>query len=157
MGEHEQENPQSHNEPAKKRKSLKVALRDGSAFTVMDYFGTAYFEAFVVALGFAAQQVAYILTIPQFITSLSQLASQRLIRRFGRFRVLTDAVFFQAITIILLVFLGIWTQSIILIILFLSLFYALGAIGGNAWVSVMGDLVPERIRGRYFSIRARIM
>jgi MFS family permease len=35
----------------------------------------------------------------------------------------------------------------------LFLMYASGAIGGPAWVSWMADVVPDRIRGRYFSRR----
>jgi MFS family permease len=39
----------------------------------------------------------------------------------------------------------------------LTLFYATGSVAGNAWISLMGDVVPETKRGRYFSARAKIM
>lgn len=33
---------------------------------------------------------------------------------------------------------------------------AIGAVGGPAWISWMGDLIPRRVRGRYSSNRARL-
>jgi hypothetical protein len=89
----------------KKKKTMKLALRDGSAFNVMEHFGTAYFEAFLVALGFLASQLTAIVTVPQFLNSLLQLFSQKLIRRFGRFNVMTNAILLQSISIVLFVFL----------------------------------------------------
>src|SRR3989344_1579015 len=44
----------------------------------------------------------------------------------------------------------------ILLIVFYSLYAIFGAIAGPAWFSLMGDLVPEKIRGKYFSKRNRI-
>jgi len=148
---------ETHEERVNKKKTMKLALRDGSAFNVMENFGTAYFEAFIVALGFIASQLTAIVTIPHFLNSLIQLLSQRLIKRFGRFNVMTNGIFIQALSIALFVLLGLLTKSSIVIILTLTLFYASGTIAGHAWLSLMGDVVPENKRGRYFSARAKIM
>ncbi|MFT4309290.1 MAG: MFS transporter [Candidatus Woesearchaeota archaeon] len=150
-------------ESSEKRRTMRLALRDGSAFNVMEHFGTAYFEAFLVALGFVASQLSAILTVPHFLNSLLQLLSQKLIRRFGRFNVMAYGIFFQSMSIVLFVFLGmliyqeLLPMNPLLIIISLSFFYATGTIAGHAWISIMGDIVPENRRGRYFSARAKIM
>jgi MFS family permease len=148
---------ESQAERSKKKLTMKLAYRDGSAFNVMEHFGTAYFEAFLVALGFVASQLTALVTIPHFLNSLIQLFSQKLITKFGRYRVMTNGIFLQAVAIMLFVFLGLMTRNIVVIILTLTFSYAAGTIGSHAWLSIMGDVVPENKRGRYFSARAKIM
>src|SRR5258707_15324359 len=48
---------------------------------------------------------------------------------------------------------GLASAAINLFTVLLFLMYAGGAVGGPAWVSWMADVVPDRIRGRYFSRR----
>jgi len=47
-------------------------------------------------------------------------------------------------------------QKVWWLIVFVTLSTVAGAIANPAWGSMMADLVPERIRGRYFSARGRI-
>src|SRR5690242_6026944 len=40
-----------------------------------------------------------------------------------------------------------------MVLMLMFLMHAAGAFGGLAWVSWMADVVPERLRGKYFSRR----
>lgn len=141
----------------RKRQTLGLSIRDGIAFSILTYFGVSYFSAFAVALGFAASQISYIISLPQFFQSISQLWSQNAISRWGRFRVLLNSVMIQSFSLALFVILGIATGNIYLVILFLSIFYASGGYATNAWGSLIGDIVPEKKRGVYFAHRTKLM
>lgn len=147
-----------------RRKTMLLSIRDGSAWTTMEKFATEYLSAFIVALGFVGDQLSYLITLPQAITALVQMASQSLIVRFGRLRVLADGVFAQAVTLAFIIAAGLATVEHalplgialwVLVVLF-SAYYAAAAIAGNAWVSLMGDVLPERARSRYFGMRTRV-
>jgi MFS family permease len=47
-----------------------------------------------------------------------------------------------------------WAADCFLLMMFFM--YAVGNAGGPAWASWMADLVPERIRGKYFSVRRQV-
>ena len=141
----------------KKKKTMKLSLKDGIAFSVLQYFGVSYISAFAVALGFAASQISYIISLPQFFYSISQLWSQNAISKWGRFRVLTNGVMIQSFSLALFVIFGIATHNIMLVILFLSLFYASGGFATNAWGALIGDIVPEKRRGEFFAHRTKLM
>lgn len=149
---------------AGRRRTLLLSIRDGSAWTTMEKFATEYLSAFVVALGFVGDQLSYLLTLPQAITALVQMGSQELIARFGRLRVLADGVFAQAVSLALIIAAGVATAehalslqtSLWVLVALFSAYYAAAAIAGNAWVSLMGDTIPERARARYFGMRTRV-
>jgi MFS family permease len=146
-------------ERAKRRKTMLLSIRDGSAWTVMEKFATEYLSAFIVALGFAGQQLSLLMTLPQAITALIQMISQTLMNRYGRLRVLADSVFWQAVVlalIILAAFIVPFDALLIALTILITIYYTTGAIAGNAWVSLMGDIVPEKARSKFFGARARV-
>ena len=143
-----------------RRRTMILSIRDGSAWTVMEKFATEYLAAFVVALGFVGQQLSMLLTIPLGATAVLQLVSQSLITRYGRLRVICDAVMFQTVTIALIIvsaFLVPFTSLLPVLIVLITVYYATNAVAGNAWISLMGDLVPERSRARFFAARSRVI
>ena len=150
------------NDSEDRKRTMKLSLRDGGAFNVMDYFGTAFFEAFIVSLGFAATSVAYIITIPQFITSLFNFFSQRIISSAGRYKTLIFSVMIQALALVPLTLLGFIpipssAVKILLLTIVLSIYYSAGTMAGNSWFALIGDIVPDKVRGKYFGLRTQIM
>jgi MFS family permease len=100
--------------------------------------------------------VALLVTIPVFLGACTQLLAPGLIRRWGR----RKAVFVAASALQALAWLVIvaaflvprsWGYGVLLAGFVLS-FAGLHA-GVPAWTSVMGDLVPSDVRGRFFGSR----
>ncbi|TNF39052.1 MAG: MFS transporter [Gammaproteobacteria bacterium] len=140
-------------------RSLRHSVRDGAAYAVMAGSGETYFSAFAVFLKASTAQIGFLASVPALLASFAQLLSAWLGHRFGKRKtiILTGALL-QAI---------IWIPMAILPLLFVdyaveifiscvTLFYAFGNLAAPQWSSLMGELVTEKKRGRYFARRTRI-
>jgi MFS family permease len=139
--------------------SLRHSVRDGVAVSIQSGSGENYFNAFAVHLKATTGEIALLAALPPLVGSLAQLSSAWLGSRFGGRRdMILFGVRLQACT---------WPFFILLPLLFpdhaISLFlacvvayYAAGALVSPHWSSLMGELVPERKRGRYFALRNRL-
>jgi MFS family permease len=144
----------------KVRKSLKYSVLDGAAYSGMAGFTQNYITPFALALKATTVQIGLLSSFPNFAVALSQLVAPYLVERTGsRKGVILAAVFIHAIM---------WLPVFIVPCLFpesgvwwLIGLFTIGAISdalaNPAWRSMMGDLVHEKIRGRYFSFRNRIV
>ena len=120
------------------------------------------FVGFALALGASNRQIGF-LTSTMGLGSLAQLFGSYLIQRTGRRRRLFTASFLisRALwVLIILVPLVIpeesagWRVPTVFAVLVLS--NLLHALGANAWMSWMGDLIPRDIRGRFFGTRQAV-
>lgn len=144
------------------KKTLKLNLRNSILFNILEYFFTSFIDAFVVALGFLPNIISFIITLPQFFTSILQLFTNSFVEKFGRKKVFEYSILFQSLSIVFFVFFSIilkqyFLLDIIVMIFFITLYFSFGMIAYNVWISIMGDLVPENIRGKYFSYQGKIM
>jgi MFS family permease len=118
-----------------------------------------YTTPYALTMGATTQQVGFLASIPNLIMSLAQLAAPGLSDRAGgRKRLvllmaLMHAVMFLPILIIPYVF---GTQQVWWLIGFLTLGTAFDAVSQPPWGSMMADLVPMELRGRFFGGRNRI-
>jgi MFS family permease len=143
----------------KVRKSLRYSTLDGAASSAMAGFTQNYITPFALALKATTVQVGLLSSFPNFITAFSQLITPYLVEKAGsRKGVILPAVLVHAISwlpVFLLPYFfpgtGVWW----LIGLF-TFGCVAGALANPAWGSMMADLVPENLRGRYFSFRGRI-
>jgi MFS family permease len=143
----------------KVRKSLRLNIFDGAASFAMMGLTQNYITPFALAFKATTTQIGLLSSYPNFAIALSQLAAPALVDRAGsRKRVILPSVLLQAVMwlpIFLLPYLfpdsGVWW----LIALF-TIGSIFGAIASPPWSSMMGDLVHEDVRGRYFSFRGRI-
>ena len=103
-------------------------------------------------------------TALQYLAALVSLPASLLIERTGRRKqIFFMGHYFQRSMWFVLALVPYWIMTrygvshaslaLNLFIPLLFLMYAGGAVGGPGWVSWMADVVPERIRGRYFSRR----
>jgi len=140
-------------------KSLKYSIVDGSAYSAMLGLTQDYIVPFALALKATVLQVGLLSSIPNLTMALSQLGAPRLAERAGsRKRLILPVVFLHAlmwVPILLIphLFPG---EKIWWLIGFLTLSTVLGSLGNPAWGSMMADLVPEKMRGRYFGFRGKI-
>lgn len=139
--------------------SLRHSVRDGVAFSVMTGGGESYFSAFAMHFKATVAEVGVLSSLPPLIGSFFQLLSVTIGRQLGNRRgVIMLGAILQVLSWLPLTVLPIlypdW--ALLSILASLILFYAAGNLVTPQWTSLMGDLVPERRRGRYFSHRSRL-
>ncbi len=143
----------------KVNKSLSYSIMDGAAFSAMLGLTQSYIAPFALALQATTAQIGLLTSIPSLMMALSQLTAPQLVKKAGsRKAMILPAVALHAVLwlpIFLVPFL-IPSAKVWWLIGLVSLSTVAGAIANPAWGSMMADLVPQRIRGRYFSARGRI-
>ena len=141
------------------KKSLKYSILDGSAYSAMLGLTQDYIVPFALALKATTAQVGLLSSVPNLSMALSQLGAPRLAERAGnRKGLILPVVFLHALLWlpILLVPHLFQDQKIWWLIGFFTLSTVFGSLGNPAWGSMMADLVPEGMRGKYFGFRGRI-
>jgi MFS family permease len=141
------------------RRSLRLSVLDGAAYAAMLGLVQNYITPMALALKATTAQVGLLSSIPNLIVALSQLAAPRLSESAGsRKGFILPMVFLHAIMFIpvLLIPFIIDSSQVWWLIAFITVSTAFGAMANPAWGSLMADLVPIRLRGRYFSSRGRI-
>ena len=148
--------------PEQIRKGLKISVWEGAFATAhLTLSSGVFLVGYALMLGVNDFQLGLLAALPflaQMVQPLSALLVQNLKER--KTFTLVGSVFFR----------GIWILLIFLPLLILSKDYkislflfiiALSAVVNNfttvSWLSWMADLVPEKIRGRYFGIRNNIL
>ncbi len=141
------------------RKSLRFSVLDGAAYAAMLGLIQNYVTPLALALKATTAQVGLLSSIPNLIVGFSQLAAPDLSERAGsRKRLILPMVFLHAIMFVpvLLIPFIFQNSQVWWLIAFITVSTVFGAISNPAWGSLMADLVPIRLRGRYFSSRGRI-
>lgn len=141
------------------RKSLKLSVLDGSAYAAVLGLTQNYITPLALELKATTAQIGLLASVPSFTMALSQLAAPDLSERAGSRKglilpvVFMHAIMFVPILLIPYIFHG---SQVWWLIGFVTISVVLGAIANPAWGSMMADLVPIRLRGRYFGFRGRI-
>ena len=141
------------------RRSLRLGVFDGAAFSAMLGLSQDYIVPFALALKATTTHIGLMTSIPSLTMALSQMMAPRLTDRAGtRKRLILPVVIVHALMWlpILLVPYLFQDQRIWWLIGFLTMSAVFGSLGNPAWGSLMADLVPEGMRGKYFGSRGRI-
>lgn len=140
-------------------KSLRHSVRDGAAYSVMAGSGETYFSAFAVFLKASTAQIGFLASVPPLVASFAQLFSAWLGHKTGQrkriimFGAVLQALIWCPMALLPLLYPSYAVQLFILCVIF---YYAFGNLAAPQWSSLMGELVAERKRGRYFARRTRI-
>ncbi|MBN1850985.1 MAG: MFS transporter [Deltaproteobacteria bacterium] len=141
--------------------SLRASIHDGVSHAVMMGSGETYLGPFGIFLRASTLQVGLLASLPQLFGAVMQwVGAIKMDRIHSRRRVIITGASIQASTLIpmaLLPFIfgkGTWS---ILFLLALIMVYQ-GANGGvvPVWNSLIGDLIPTNVRGRFFGHRNRL-
>jgi MFS family permease len=149
----------THRKDAVVRKSLKYSVLDGSAYAAMLGLSQNYFTPLALALKATTGQIGLLTSIPNLIMGISQLAAPDLSEKAGSRKgiilpmVFLHAVMFIPICLVPFIFPN---SQVWWLIAFVTIGTVAGAIPNPVWGSLMADLVPIRVRGRYFAFRNRI-
>jgi MFS family permease len=140
-------------------RSLRHSLWDGVYFSAMIGTAESYFSAFAVHLRATTAQIGVLAALPPLLASLMQLASAWLGRKLGRRRgIIVFGALLQAATLVPLALLPLAFPALAvpLLILCATVYFCGPNLGSPQWGSLMGDLVPETHRGRFFALRTRL-
>ncbi len=149
-------------EEIKKTKALKTSIKEGAATSSSIALGDNYIALFALELKAQPFLIGVISAIAGIVGPLAQLYGNHLMQSHSRKQIVRRFVGLQAflwLPLTLLAFLswqGITTFMLPLLIIGYTLIIVTAGITYPAWFSWMGDLVPQKERGRYFSKRSRI-
>lgn len=148
--------------PAEKRQNLTIFFYDGLFAAASDKIILTYITIYLLSLGASGQLIGLLSSLSNFAAALLLLPAAMLVERSGERKRITlatgsgsrSAVFLMAL---LPFFLG-RSSALIWVIFALALIReVLNHLGYPGWMSLTGDIVPIRGRGRYFGTRNFIM
>ena len=150
----------THGPASRVRRSLRFSTAEGMFVEVFNACaGPTVLTGFALWLGATPLQVALVGQLPT-IAPLVQLPAAWVTSALGRRRtaLVTIALSRQVLLpLAVLPFLPIGRDTARAVLLWVAAASAvLGVVGNNAWTAWMGDLVPERLRGRYFGGRTAV-
>jgi len=139
------------------RPALRLSVLDGIAFAFMVGIGESFLVADAVRLLASTTEQGLVVTLPLFVGALGPLIALRYLGRIPRRKPhVVASVAAQAAVWFLLAWLDHAGGNDPLVLITLAAFYQLfGQSSGASWTSWMGDVVPRRLRGRYFGRRNR--
>lgn len=141
-------------------RSLQHSVRDGVYQSFMSGSGETYLTAYALFLKATTAQIALLATLPLLLGSFAQLFSAWYGKRTGKRKaIIMSGVIFQALVWLPMIWLPYFfpAHAITILLVCVVLFYAAGQFSNPVWSSLMGDLVPEDKRGRFFANRTALM
>ena len=139
--------------------SLRHSLKDARAFAVMTGSGETYFSAYALFLRATTPQIGLLASLPPLLASFVQLLSAWIGHLTGqRRRIILTGAGVQAASLLPLALLPLLfpAAAVPLLIGCVVLYHAGANLATPQWSSLMGDLVPDRKRGRFFAMRTRL-
>jgi MFS family permease len=149
----------SHLSREQVKKSLRNSLLDGSAYSVMLGLTQNYITPYALTMKATPQQIGLLTGVPNLTMAAAQFAAPALSERMGSRKgfilpmVLGHAVMWLPILLVPYLF---QTHQVWWLIAFVTLSTAFDSALNPAWGSMMADLVPTQMRGRFFGLRNRI-
>jgi MFS family permease len=140
---------------SKIKSALRYSTMDGVANAVMLGAGESYILAYAILMSASDLQLSIIATLPILIASIFQLYSIKLMHKMqSRKKIVILFASIQALTWIPIAILyNLNNGQIPNLIFFVTLYWAFGLTSSPVWTSWMGDLVPEKHRGKFFGRR----
>ncbi len=140
--------------------SLDACIKEGVCAQIMIGIYDYYLIPLALFLKASTLQVGFLVSIPHFLSALSQFAAARIVKMAGsRRELLLKGIAVQAILLIpipLLTFIHL-PHKLEWLLMFVTMFRVLGSIVGPPWGSIVSDYLPEDKRGQYFGRRAQIV
>jgi MFS family permease len=142
------------------RKNMRYSTSEGVFNSASDSINNAYLTPFAMSLGATSAEVGILSAAQNLASTLSQIPGAMLTEYVDRKTIWVFAQTFGKILLwiplLLLPFLGIGNPVSIFIVIAFMISFATG-VRRPAWTSLMGDVIPSSIRGRYFGSRNTIL
>jgi MFS family permease len=140
--------------------SLGHSLKDAGAYAVMIGMGETYLSAFALFLRASTPQIGLLASLPPLLGSIVQLMSAWLGSWTGQRKaiVLMGASIQGVAWLPLIVLPTVFPEFAVELLIASVVLYHCGAhLAAPQWGSLMGDIVPERSRGRFFARRTQVV
>jgi MFS family permease len=145
-----------------KKRTLNLSIKEGRAAAVMSGAGDAYVAPFALSLGANNFQIGLLSSLPALFSPVAQIVGSWLMENHSRKKIMSIGAFIQALMWLpvlvlgLIYWYGVSNYIPTILIIAYGIYAIFGAIGGPAWFSLLGDIVPAKIRGTYFGKRNKI-
>jgi MFS family permease/SepF-like predicted cell division protein (DUF552 family) len=142
------------------RRDLNSSIAEGSFTTASSSIVSSYATPFALALNASNSEIGLLTSVQNLAGILSQLPGARLTRSMTRKRIWLLSTVLSRLFLIPLIFIGLFfsaSTEIWILIILLGLVSFFSNMRGPAWSSMMGDIVPQDRRGRYFGKRNMII
>jgi MFS family permease len=138
---------------------MQLSLFEGAFFAFMVGSGESYLIANAVRLQASPLELGLVVSLPLCLGALGPLATLAVLSKLARRKPWTVAAALAQAAVLLAISLldvaGLLVIQVLIVAACLSQMASMAA--GTAWSSWYGDLVPQRLRGRYFSRRSRVV
>ncbi|MBI2971748.1 MAG: MFS transporter [Candidatus Aenigmarchaeota archaeon] len=139
-------------------KSLHYSTIEGAFNSASSTIATAYVTPYAVALNASNAEVGVLNAAFHLAATLSQVPGALLTRRMSRKHIWAFSTIISRLAwvpVVLLPFLG--GTSVVALIVCYAIYSFFNSLRTPAWTSLIGDIVPDEMRGRYFGRRNMIM
>jgi MFS family permease len=148
-----------------KERTMRHSIMDGALWAVMRYCADIFVTPFAIAIGAPVLVISAANAFPSLLDGIGQKAGSYVTALgMNRKKVFVYTVLLQAFSWLGLVMSALSflygmdpTVSQSLLVLSSCMIYVFGGIPNPAWFSLMGDVVPARIRAVWFGERSKIM
>ncbi len=144
-------------------RNLRYFWVDGLVSSISEHFYLGFIALFALAYGATNSQLGLLAAVANLMGALALFPGASLVERSGRRKpvVVWSGGVFARLALLGLAFIPFFIADPMLAILAIILFDGLRALMSNlanpGWTSLVADLVPENIRGRFFSSRNTAM
>lgn len=146
-----------------KKETMSLSIKEGSLASVAGGTGDSYMIPYALALDFNNFQIGLFKSLISLIPSIFQYYGSKLMEKWRRKKIIVTFVTLQALMwFVVMSFAYLFWKNIIpnflpyLLMVSYTILAIFGSIAGPSWFSLLGDIVPAKYRGRYFSKRNRI-
>jgi MFS family permease len=140
-------------------KSLQHSIKDGVYYATMTGGAESYFSAFAIHLQASTTVIGLLASLPPLLASSMQVLSAWLGRKLGkRKEIIVFGALLQAACLVplALVPLLVSDHAAVLVIPIVFVYLCGPNLGAPQWNSLVGELLPEVRRGRFFGARTRL-
>lgn len=143
-----------------KQKALELSINEGSAASLSASLGGSYITPFALLLKANAFQIGLLSSLSGLISPLSQLFGSKLMESRSRKKIVLYFVLLEALMWLPIAALSYFAWKGIFplalpyaVVILFTLLTAFSGIAFPAWFSWMGDLVPVKEKGKYYTKR----
>jgi len=145
----------------KKQESRKNSLKDAACVSGTVGFGDSYISAYGIALGASANEVGLLTSLPNLVGPLSQTLTSKVMSKISRKKIFSVSILLQSLIWLPIISLSfLFLKDIkylpLLLVIYYTIYAALGNFAAPAWSSWIGDLVTQKETGRFFGRRNSI-
>ena len=145
-----------------KQHARRKFVAEGSATSIARNLSTVYITPFALAIGANSAQIGFLSSFAGLFSPLGQLFGSKMMEKQTRRKIVARGTLIQILFWLPIISLsyfswkGIGSQYLpYFLVAFFSIFIFAQGMKHPAWFSWIGDLVPEKERGKYFSKRNR--